>query len=195
MIKTRQRRFALSYQGAKDFLRGVLFTTLLDLALMLPAVYVFLFLDDWLKPLLVSETSPVHGLFYYGLLGIGFMGVMYVIGFFQYNSTFTSVYDESAIRRVSLAEKLRILPLAFFGEKNLSDLTATIMDDCTDMEHTFSHAVPQLFASLIAILLISIGMFFYNWQLALALFWVVPVAMALLIFSQRKMRMIRTNGQ
>ena len=189
MIKTIQRRFALSYQGAKDFLRGVLFTTLLDLALMLPAVYVFLFLDDWLKPLLVSETSPVHGLFYYGLLGIGFMGVMYVIGFFQYNSTFTSVYDESAIRRVSLAEKLRILPLAFFGEKNLSDLTATIMDDCTDMEHTFSHAVPQLFASLIAILLISIGMFFYNWQLALALFWVVPVAMALLIFSQRKMRM------
>lgn len=113
MIKTIQRRFALSYQGAKDFLRGVLFTTLLDLALMLPAVYVFLFLDDWLKPLLVSETSPVHGLFYYGLLGIGFMGVMYVIGFFQYNSTFTSVYDESAIRRVSLAEKLRILPLAF----------------------------------------------------------------------------------
>lgn len=189
MIKTIQRRFALSYQGAKYFLRGVLFTTLLDLALMLPAVYVFLFLDDWLKPLLVSETSPVHGLFYYGLLGIGFMGVMYVIGFFQYNSTFTSVYDESAIRRVSLAEKLRILPLAFFGEKNLSDLTATIMDDCTDMEHTFSHAVPQLFASLIAILLISIGMFFYNWQLALALFWVVPVAMALLIFSQRKMRM------
>lgn len=81
MIKTIQRRFALSYQGAKDFLRGVLFTTLLDLALMLPAVYVFLFLDDWLKPLLVSETSPVHGLFYYGLLGIGFMGVMYVIGF------------------------------------------------------------------------------------------------------------------
>ena len=56
MIKTIQRRFALSYQGAKDFLRGVLFTTLLDLALMLPAVYVLLFLDDWLKPLLVSET-------------------------------------------------------------------------------------------------------------------------------------------
>ena len=126
MIKTIQRRFALSYQGAKDFLRGVLFTTLLDLALMLPAVYVFLFLDDWLKPLLVSETSPVHGLFYYGLLGLGFMGVMYVIGFFQYNSTFTSVYDESAIRRVSLAEKLRILPLAFFGEKNLSPLWMTV---------------------------------------------------------------------
>mgnify|MGYP002450896341 CR=1 FL=1 len=188
MIKTIQQRFALSYQGAKDFLRGVVFTTLLDLALMLPAVYVFLFLDDWLKPLLVSGTSPVHGLFYYGLLGFGFMGVMYVIGFFQYNSTYTSVYDESAIRRVSLAEKLRLLPLAFFGEKNLSDLTATIMDDCSDMEHTFSHAVPQLFASLIAILLIAIGMFFYNWQLALALFWVVPVAMALLIFSQRKMR-------
>ena len=87
MIKTIQQRFALSYQGAKDFLRGVMLTTLLDLALMLPTVYVFLFLDDWLRPLLVSGTSTTHGLLYYGLLGLGFMGVMYVIGYFQYNRT------------------------------------------------------------------------------------------------------------
>lgn len=106
----------------------------------------------------------------------------------QYQSTFTSVYEESANRRISLAEKLRKLPLAFFGEKNLSDLTSTIMDDCTDLEHTFSHAVPQLLASIISILLIACGMFFYNWQLSLALFWVVPLAFAILLISKKKMR-------
>ena len=100
----------------------------------------------------------------------------------------TTVYDESANRRISLAEKLRKLPLAFFGEKNLSDLTATIMDDCTDLEHTFSHAVPQLFASIISILLITVGMAFYNWQLTIALFWVVPLAAAILLFSKKEIQ-------
>lgn len=106
----------------------------------------------------------------------------------QYRSTYTTVYDESANRRISLAEKLRKLPLAFFGEKNLSDLTATIMDDCTDLEHTFSHAVPQLFASIISILLITVGMAFYNWQLTIALFWVVPLAAAILLFSKKEIQ-------
>lgn len=113
------------------------------------------------------------------------MIVMYIIAVLQYRSTYTTVYDESANRRISLAEKLRKLPLSFFGEKNLSDLTATIMDDCTDLEHTFSHAVPQLFASLISLLLIAIGMAFYNWQLTLSLFWVVPLAMAIILFSKK----------
>lgn len=112
------------------------------------------------------------------------MIVMYIIAVLQYRATYTTVYDESANRRISLAEKLRKLPLAFFGEKNLSDLTATIMDDCTDLEHTFSHTVPQLFASLISLLLIAIGMAFYNWQLTLSLFWVVPLAIAIILISK-----------
>ena len=116
------------------------------------------------------------------------MIVMYIFAVLQYRSTYTTVYDESANRRISLAEKLRKLPLAFFGEKNLSDLTATIMDDCTDLEHTFSHAVPQLFASIISILLITVGMAFYNWQLTIALFWVVPLAAAILLFSKKEIQ-------
>jgi len=116
------------------------------------------------------------------------MLVIYIITVIQYRSTYTTVYDESATRRISLAEKLRKLPLAFFGEKNLSDLTATIMDDCTDLEHTFSHAVPQLFASLVSIVLIAVGMFFYNWQLSLALFWVVPLALVIVLLSKKKIR-------
>jgi ATP-binding cassette subfamily B protein IrtB len=187
-----RRRFALSEKGARDFCRGVAWTTVFDIVLMLPAVFVFMFLDDTLRPLLGGTPSTGHGLAYYALLALAFMAVMYVVGVFQYRSTYTSVYDESANRRISLAEKLRRLPLAFFGEKNLSDLTATIMDDCTDLEHTFSHSVPQLFASLASIALIAVGMAFYCWQLAAALFWVVPVAMGILLLSNRSMRRSNT---
>ena len=185
MLNTIKKRFALSTQGAKDFCKGTFFTVLLDIALMLPAVFVFLFLEDYLRPVFTPSASVTHGILYYSLLGLAFMIVMYIIAVLQYRSTYTTVYDESANRRISLTEKLRKLPLSFFGEKNLSDLTATIMDDCTDLEHTFSHAVPQLFASLISLLLIAIGMAFYNWQLTLSLFWVVPLAMAVILFSKK----------
>lgn len=188
MLDTIQRRFALSQKGAKDFCKGAFFTLLLDIALMLPAVFMFFFLEDYLRPILHPGASPLHGLLYYSLLGIGFMLLMYICAVLQYRSTYTTVYEESANRRISLAEKLRILPLAFFGEKNLSDLTATIMDDCTDLEHTFSHAVPQLFASIISIALIAVGIAFYNWQLTLALFWVVPIALAVILLAKRNMR-------
>lgn len=187
MLDTIQRRFALSQKGAKDFCKGTFFTLLLDIALMLPAVFMFFFLEDYLRPILHPGASPLHGLLYYSLLGVGFMVLMYICAVLQYRSTYTTVYEESANRRISLAEKLRILPLAFFGEKNLSDLTATIMDDCTDLEHTFSHAVPQLFASITGIVLIAIGMAFYNWQLTLALFWVVPIALAVILLAKRMM--------
>lgn len=148
----------------------------------------FLYLDDSLRPLIDGGAQGVHGLAYFCAVAVGFLAVMYAVGVFQYRSTYTCVYDESANRRISLAEKLRRLPLAFFGEKNLSDLTSTIMDDCTDLEHTFSHSVPQLFASLISLALIALGMCVYCWPLAVALFWVVPVALGVLLLSRHGMR-------
>jgi ATP-binding cassette subfamily B protein len=187
MLNTIKKRFALTTKGAKDFCKGVFVTTLLDLALMLPAVFVFLFLDDYLRPVFAPSVGAVHGAAYHIVMGLVFMLVMYVTAIFQYRSTYLTIYDESAVRRISLAEKLRKLPLAYFGEKNLSDLTATIMDDCTDLEHTFSHAVPQLFAAVASILLIVAGLFFYNWQLTLALFWAVPLAAAIILVSKKKM--------
>ena len=186
MLKLIKRRFALSTKGAKDFCRGTFFTTLLDIALMLPAVFVFIFLEDYLRPVFDPSISVTNNVTYY-ILGPAFMLVMYIIAVLQYRSTYTTVYEESANRRIALAEKLRKLPLAFFGEKNLSDLTATIMQDCTDLEHEFSHTAPQLFASVISIVLIATGLFFYNWQLSLALFWVVPVALAIILLAKKRM--------
>ncbi len=186
MLKTIQRDLALSEKGAKNFLKGTLCTVLLDIALMLPAVFMFLFLEEYLNKAIDPSSVITHGFWYYVLLGLVFMAIMFLIALLQYKSTFTTIYEESANRRISLAEKLRKLPLAFFGEKNLSDLTSTIMNDNTDLEHTFSHAVPQLFASVISIVLIAIGLFFYNWQLSLALFWVVPFAAGIIFFSKKK---------
>ncbi len=194
MLNTIQRKFALSKKGAKDFIKGTLFTTLLNIGLMLPAVFIFLFLEEYLAKALDPSVSITRGLGYYILLGIGFMVVLFIIAMIQYKSTYTTIYEESANRRISLAEKLRKLPLAFFGEKNLSDLTSTIMNDNTDLEHTFSHTVPQLFASIISMVLIAIGLFFYNWQLSLALFWVVPVASVILIFAKRKIDKENNKG-
>lgn len=188
MIEVIKKRFALSTKGARDFLKGVLVTTLLNIVLMLPVVYFFLFIDDYLRPIFDPSASVASGLVYYLSLALVFMLAMYLVALWQYQSTYNTVYEESANRRISVAEKLRKLPLAFFGEKNLSDLTSTIMDDCTDLEHTFSHAVPQMFASLISIALMTVGMFFFNWQLTLALVWVVPVALLMLLAAKRKIR-------
>ncbi len=188
MLNILQKRLALSEKGAKDFLKGTAFTTVLNIALMLSAVYVFLFLEDYLGSVLGISESAERELGFYLVIGVLFMSVTWVVARFQYRSTFTAIYDESAGRRISLAEKLRKLPLAFFGEKNLSDLTSTIMSDNTELEHTFSHAVPQLFASIISICLIGTGMFIFNWKLALALFWVVPFATAIIVVSKKWQR-------
>jgi ATP-binding cassette, subfamily B, bacterial IrtB/YbtQ len=185
MLRVTQNRFALSQKGAKDFIIGTLLTALLNIALMLPAVYMFTFLDDYLHRVFDTSAKISNGLWYYIFLGIGFMLLMFVFSILQYRSTYTTVYEESAKRRISLAEKLRRLPLAFFAEKDLSDLTSTIMEDSTTLEHTFSHAVPQLFASILGVGLMAFGLFLYNWQLSLALFWVVPVAATVIAFSKK----------
>ena len=182
MIRYFQNRFTLSDKGAKDLRRGIVFSTLLNLALMLPPTYLFLFLMEYLE-----VGTDQHTLWFYILLAVVLMGMMFFIARWQYDSTYTTIYNESAQRRISLAEKLRRLPLAFFGERNLSDLTSTIMEDCTSLEQIFSHAVPQLFASVLSMFIIAVSLFFYDWRLAVALFWVVPMALGTLLLARRMM--------
>ena len=182
MIRYFQNRFTLSDKGAKDLRRGIVFSTLLNLALMLPPTYLFLFLMEYLE-----VGTDQHTLWFYILLAVVLMGMMFFIARWQYDSTSTTIYNESAQRRISLAEKLRRLPLAFFGERNLSDLTSTIMEDCTSLEQIFSHAVPQLFASVLSMFIIAVSLFFYDWRLAVALFWVVPMALATLLLARHQL--------
>ena len=179
-----QHRLALSPSGERDFKRGVLYTTLLNIAFILPITFIFLFLSDYLRPLL-GMGKPTYSWTLYAGLAIAFSVILYILSGLQYKSTFEAVYNESANRRIRVAEKLRRLPLAFFGQHDLSDLTSTVMADNTELEHTFSHAVPQLFAAVISVLLIALGLFFYDWRLALSIFWVVPLALVVILFARR----------
>lgn len=183
MLKYLTTRFALSKKGAEDMRRGIICSTLLNIALMFPPTYLFLFLMEYLE----GNGTEKHTLWWYLVLAAILMIVMYVIARWQYNSTYVTVYDESAQRRIRLAEKLRKLPLAFFGERNLSDLTSTIMEDSSYLEQTFSHAVPQLFASIASMIIIAISLFCYDWRLATALFWVVPLAIATLLLARHRL--------
>jgi ABC transporter, permease/ATP-binding protein len=182
MIRYFQNRFALSEKGAKDLRRGIFFSTLLNVALMLPPSYLFFFLMEYVD---VHRAAPPQSLWLYLLLALVALCIMFVVSRWQYNSTYVTVYAESAQRRITLAEKLRRLPLAFFGEHNLSDLTSTMMEDCAQLEETFSHAVPQLFAAGTSVVVVGIGVFSYDWRLALAVYWPVPLALLVLLLSVR----------
>ena len=182
MIRYIQNRFALSEKGAKDLRRGIFFSTLLNVALMLPPSYLFFFLMEYVD---VRRAAPPQSLWLYLLLALVALCIMFVVSRWQYNSTYVTVYAESAQRRITLAEKLRRLPLAFFGEHNLSDLTSTMMEDCAQLEETFSHAVPQLFAAGTSVVVVGIGLFSYDWRLALAVYWPVPLALLVLLLSVR----------
>lgn len=182
MIRYFQNRFALSEKGAKDLRRGIFFSTLLNVALMLPPSYLFFFLMEYVD---VRRAAPPQSLWLYLLLALVALCIMFVVSRWQYNSTYVTVYAESAQRRITLAEKLRRLPLAFFGEHNLSDLTSTMMEDCAQLEETFSHAVPQLFAAGTSVVVVGIGLFSYDWRLALAVYWPVPLALLVLLLSVR----------
>lgn len=181
ITKYLQQRFALSRQGAKDLERGIFFSALQNIALMLPACFMFFFLSEQIEQ---YHAQTHHTAWWYIIVAVVMAIVMFIVFRLQYNATYVTVYNESANRRISLAEKLRQLPLAFFGERNLSDLTSTIMEDCTELEQTFSHAVPQLIASFISIIIIAACMFAYHWQMALALFYVVPFALLIIMLSK-----------
>ena len=111
--------------------------------------------------------------------------LIFLATYFQYNATYLATYVESGVRRISLAEQLRKIPLSFFGKKDLADLTNSIMGDCATLETAFSHYVPALAGSLISTALISVCLFAYDWRMALAAVWVLPVAFTITCFSAR----------
>ncbi|PIE54377.1 MAG: ABC transporter ATP-binding protein [Dethiosulfovibrio peptidovorans] len=187
MIHYFQDKLALSPEGARDFLRSVLWTTVLHLSFMAPAMLAFVFLDERLGTDMGASGAAPHGLVHYGVVASAIFACIYIIAYCQYDSTYTRIYKESAKRRISLAETLRQLPLAFFGKKDVADLSATIMEDVTQIEQLFSHAVPQIYASLASMAIVAAMMFAYDWRLALGVFWVVPAA-ALVFWMSRKIQ-------
>lgn len=179
MIEKLQHKFALSRQGAIDLVKACAAVCLSDLVLMLPAGILYLLIRDLYEKNLHSSRIVTY------VAGIASILILIIITqCIQYNATFLSTYKESGVRRTAIAEKLRKLPLSYFGKKDLSDLTTTIMSDCARMETASSHWIPELIGSVLSTFLIGISMFLlFDWRLALASFWVIPVSFFVLMTS------------
>ena len=184
MTKKLQHWFPLSEKGARDLVRAVFWCFVCNLALMLP-IGAVLFTAQHLLACLEGGGSPMNGFWIYVGFALAVLLLLFVLHWFQYASLYIATYRESANRRVSLAETLRRLPLSFFGNRDLSDLTATMIADCSSLDQMFSHYVPQLFAAMGSTLVIGVCMFAFDWRMALAVLWVVPVAVALTAGSKK----------
>lgn len=172
MIGKLMRRYALTRQGAIDFIKCTAITTLQNIMLMVPVALMYYLAAD-----LINGTVPANHRYTYIAGCVIILVVFGVVFFLQYNSSFFTTYRESEHRRINIAEKLRTLPLSFFGKKDLADLTSTILGDCTVLEHNFSHVMPQFFGAMISTVLIAISLFFFDWRMALAALWVLPIAL------------------
>lgn len=184
MIRKLQKHYALTERGAKDLVKATLWTVGANLSLMVPIGLLMLALMQIINALMAGG-DPAQGVWGYTALAAGLVAVIYIIHWFQYKSLYIATYQESANRRIRLAEKLRELPLSFFGKRDLSDLTATLMSDSASLEQAFSHFVPQLYGTIISTIIIAVGMIAFDWRMGLAVLWVVPVA-ALLVLTSKK---------
>ena len=181
MKKFFMKKFALSEKGASDLIRAIISCSLNDIALMLPMIIFYKFLGEALVLLDGKELNL--NLVLYIVLCLGATAILAIAFDFRYRSTMIASYQESANLRIRIAERLRKLPLSFFAKKDLSDLTTTIMTDCTGIETAFSHYIPQLIGAVFSFMIVSIGLFFLDVKMALAAIWVVPIAFLLIILS------------
>lgn len=178
MLNHIMKKYALSRQGAKDLIIATISCMVHNLTLMLPVSLLYLLVSD-----LYAGGVPQGHLWIYI---VGMVAAVLLILFsyrWVYGATYYATYKESSVRRISLAEKLRKLPLSFFGKRDLSDLTTTIMADCTTLEQSFSHWIPEFFGSMISTVIVAVCLFIFDWRLALAAFWVLPVSLAIVAFS------------
>lgn len=176
--------FALTEQGAKDMKKGIIASIFSSLSLMFPMGLLLMLVMQLLQPLLGIEADG-PSLKLYSVLCIGLLIIIFLTHYVQYRCTYIAAYAESAQRRIGLAEKLRTLPLSFFGKRDLSDLTTTMMSDCSDLERVFAYTIPQIFGTAISCLIVCLCLFFIDWRMALAILSPFILAIIVLIGSKQ----------
>lgn len=175
--KKLQYKYALSKQGADDMIKAIVSATISNIVLMFPVGMLYYLIKDYMNKEIAGK-----GMFY--LVGsVICLVLIAVTTYIQYNATFLATYVESGIRRVTIAEKLRKIPLAFFGKKDLSDLTSTIMADCERMETASSHWIPELIGSCISTALVALSLFAFDWRMAISALWVLPISFVIVASS------------
>lgn len=178
-----QRKYALTDQGIRNTKKGTFWTVIVNLVVMGGMGILYLLMLDFMNSL--TDGAPLPG----AALLIGLVVLFIILSLIthlqQYRATYGLVYNEVKTTRLSLAERLRKLPLGYFGKRDLADLTETLMGDVNRMEHVWSHVLGYLYGSYISTALIAICLLVYDWRLAIACLWGVPVAFGLL-FGSRK---------
>lgn len=180
MIQKLQKKYALSEQGAKDLVQGCIACVAQNLTFLPPVGLLYLLVRD-----LMQGGVAADRVLWYGIGCLICIGLIMAATWWQYNATYFATYRESGVRRISLAERLRKIPLAFFGKKDLADLTSTIMADCTFLEQSFSHFIPELCGAMISTTVVAIGLLAMDWRMAIAALWVMPISFAIVWFSAR----------
>ncbi len=177
-----RKKFAFTKQGADDMIKAIISCTLTNIGLMFPVGVTFFFLEQLLFPYFGpgrADSAAQPGFWMYLGICVLVLAIIYVLEYVQYNKTYLASYSESANIRLSLAERLRKLPLAFFGQRDLADLTTTIMSDTAFLEQSFSHYICELFGAAISTTIIGIVILCMNWKMGIALLWVVIAALFL----------------
>lgn len=186
-----REKFALTEKGSKDLVKAVLACTLTNLSFMFPVGLLYLVLKSLIGKYFNGGGNVQSVVVYVGI-SVLLLAVIYVFERFQYNSTFLASYEETANKRISIAERMRKIPLSFFGQKDLSELTTTMMSDCAGLETAFSHFIPELIGAVISVAFVAVGLVIFNWKLSIALLWVVPASFIITAAgkrSQTKMNM------
>ena len=178
MSKYLQKKFALSEQGGRDLTKAIFSCALTNMGLIFPMGILFLFMERLLGPL-VGIQAPSLGMAGYVAACIVLLVIIFIFWRIQYDATFVASYTESANMRIRLAERLRTLPMSFFGKRDLADLTTTIMADSAFIEKAFSHFIPELIGAFISTALIGVCLLAADWRMGLAVLWVVPVSFLL----------------
>ena len=179
-----QRKYALTDQGVKNTKQGTLWTVIVNLVVMGGMGILYLMMKKYMAVL--TGGGPLPRAIPFLALVLVFLLLSILTHLQQYRATYGLVYGEVKAVRIGLAERLRKLPLGYFGKRDLADLTETIMGDVNRLEHVWSHCLGYLYGSYISTAVIAVCLFAYNWKLALACLWGVPVAFALL-FGSRKL--------
>lgn len=178
----------MSEQGAKNLQKSIFSHTILNLTKMFPPIIGFVFLFQYLGSL-EGIPAPVElTLVDYIVIILVMLLVMFFVARWDYVRLYDNVYNESANSRIDIANRLKKLPLSYFGKRDVSDLSATMMSDLNLYERIFSHSVPHIYATSISTVIISVMILAYNWQLGLAALWVIPVSLLLFSLSKKKQR-------
>ena len=174
----------LSKKGEQDLKRAIIVCTLTNIILFFPYMIIMQIMQHLIVPLSTGEVLDLSRLWM--MLGCGgVVAMIYAMVYMkEYDMTYTVAYSECTNIRVEVAERLRKLPLSFFNRKDLSELTTNIMGDCTTIEQMMSHAVPQVFANIISIIIVSILLAIYDWRMTIAMLVVLPVTVGIILLSQ-----------